>query len=193
GSGGDANRPGRAHVGELLQELAFSVEHLDAVVLAVAHIDAVLRVDRDGVRGVEVAWLRPALAPSRYPIAVFIHLRDARVVVAVADVAIAGGVPDDIGGTVERVAPRGRHGRVGRTRRFNGLRLAPDRHDHATFGVELDHHIRAFVDAPDVVVLIDADDVRKDEAVEILADLANELPLGIELEQLRPRRAGEHE
>ena len=59
---------------------------------------------------------------------------------------------------------------------------------HPARGIELDDHVRALVDGPDVVVPVDADAVRERPAVEPLADLADELALGTELQQLRGRR-----
>ena len=60
--------------------------------------------------------------------------------------------------------------------------------DDAAGRVELDDHVRALVDGPDVVVAIDAHRVRERPGVEALADLAHELAVRAELEQLRGRR-----
>src|SRR5262245_61786800 len=75
--------------------------------------------------------------------------------------------------------------------------------DDLTRRVEPDDHVRPLVDGPDVVVLVDTDRVGERPAVEALADLADELALRAELEQLCGRRsvgrpagavrAGEHE
>ena len=54
-------------------------------------------------------------------------------------------------------------------------------------GTELHDHVRAFVGRPDVVVAVDAHGVREREAVQVLADLADERSVGSELEQLRRR------
>ena len=78
-------------------------------------------------------------------------------------------------------APRGA-ATAGTVDRF---RLAAHRHHDAALGIELDDHVRSFVDDPDVVLWIDAHRVREDEAVEALADLADELARRIELEQPR--------
>ena len=59
---------------------------------------------------------------------------------------------------------------------------------HASGRIELDDHVRALVDGPDVVVLVDAHGVRERPAVEALADFADELALRSELEQLRGSR-----
>ena len=66
-----------------------------------------------------------------------------------------------------------------------GFLLAPEYHHHAALRVELDDHVRALVDGPDVVVLVDADVVRERPRVQVLADLADELAVRPELEQLR--------
>ncbi len=79
---------------------------------------------------------------------------------------------------------RGRRGQ--RVRRF---RPPAQRHHHAAFGVELDDHVRAFVHGPDVVLRIDAHRVREHEAVQALADFADEGALLIEFEQARPLAA----
>ena len=66
-------------------------------------------------------------------------------------------------------------------------------HHDAPLGVELDDHVRPFVDGPDVVVRVDADGVRELEAVQALADLAHERAVLIELEQPRVAAARVHE
>ncbi len=66
-----------------------------------------------------------------------------------------------------------------------GFLLAAEDHDDAALWVELDDHVRALVDGPDVVVLVHPHDVRERPRVEILPDLANELAVGSELEKLR--------
>src|SRR5712691_8171589 len=84
-------------------------------------------------------------------------------------------------------------------------RLLPAAEDpqNLTRLIELDDHVGAFVDRPDVVVLVDTHRVGERPAVEALADFPDELAPGAELEQLRCRgrvgrtvgavRAGEHE
>src|SRR5262249_46716035 len=62
--------------GEHALERAARIEHLDAPVRPVADVDVVLIVDRDRVRYMELAWLRPEFAPLPYPVAVFVELRD---------------------------------------------------------------------------------------------------------------------
>ena len=66
--------------------------------------------------------------------------------------------------------------------------LRPKTIRHAARLVELDDHVGSLVDRPDVVVLVDAHAVRERPAVESLSDLADELALRPELEQLRRRR-----
>src|SRR5205814_2379991 len=79
--------------GDLAQELALVVEHLDAAVTAVRHVDAPVRVHRNAMRSVELSGAVPGLAPRLEPVAVFIDLSDARVDVAVTDIRIASRVP----------------------------------------------------------------------------------------------------
>src|SRR5579872_3714665 len=59
--GRNADRPGGADVGESLQELAVTVEDLNAVVFAVADIDGAVGVGGNGVYGVELARLSAPL------------------------------------------------------------------------------------------------------------------------------------
>ena len=69
------------------------------------------------------------------------------------------------------------------------FRPAAEGHDDAARLVELDNHVGAFVDGPDVVVLVDAHAVGFGPRVQAPPDFAQELALGTELEQLRRRRA----
>src|SRR5215510_15995502 len=59
---------------------------------------------------------------------------------------------------------------------------------HTTSRVELDDHVRALVDGPDIIVAVDAHGVRKRPAIEPLADLAHELAVLVEFQKLRGRR-----
>ena len=70
-----------------------------------------------------------------------------------------------------------------------GLLLAAEHHRDPAFGVEPDHHVRALVDGPDVVVAVDPDGVGERPGVKIAADLAQVLSVRIEFQQLRGRRA----
>ena len=84
--------------------VAVAVEHLDAAVAGVGDIDETLRVDRDASRLTELARGRAGLAPRADELAVLVELRDARVgAQAIGDVDVAGGVPRDVGRTVEHV------------------------------------------------------------------------------------------
>src|ERR1035441_2418594 len=84
-------------------------------------------------------------------------------------------------------------GRIGMPPRFGSLvgRLCPasEDPDHAPRLVELDNHVGAFVDGPDVVVFVDAHGVGFGPGVEALANFAQELAFGTELEQLCRRGA----
>jgi hypothetical protein len=70
--------------GDLVQERALAVEHLDATVATVRHVNVPLRVHRNAMRSVELSGTLAGLAPRLEPIAVFIDLSYARVDIAVA-------------------------------------------------------------------------------------------------------------
>ena len=72
----------------------------------------------------------------------------------------------------------------GRGAFVGGLLLAPEDHDDAACGVELDDHVGAFVGDPDVVLWIDSDGVREGPCVEVVPDLAKVGAVGGELEEL---------
>ena len=70
-----------------------------------------------------------------------------------------------------------------------GFLLAPEHHQDAAFRVELDDHVRALVDGPDVVVFVDAHIVRKRQnAYSPLPISRDELAIGSEFEKLRGGR-----
>src|SRR5262249_60834651 len=62
--------------------------------------------------------------------------------------------------------------------------LAAKNECDASFGVELDDHVRTFVPDPDVVVLVDFYRVGKGPCVELMANLAYKFSVWGELEQL---------
>ena len=133
-------------------------------------------------------WLgaAPRVVPTDFDEpAVLVVLHDARVDVAVGDEDVALRVPGHVGRPAEQVLLRRRR----RQRAVEGAldRLGPpaEHHHDAALGVELDDHVRPLVHDPDVVVLVDADRVRELEAVEALADLADEVAVLVELEQAR--------
>src|SRR5438876_386994 len=197
----DANRPGRAgrhsarsrarlvadgrtggringHVdGDLAQELALAVEHLDAAVTAVRHVDAPLRVHCNAMRSVELSRAVAGLAPRLEPVAVFIDLSYTRVDIAVADIDISGRIPGHVGDLPKHPVHR-RQGRLGVAQGVGplvrGFLFAPQDHRHAAFRIELDHHVRAFVRDPNVVILVDLHGVCERPGIQMMADLANE-------------------
>ena len=60
---------------------------------------------------------------------------------------------------------------------------------HAPLRIEPDDHVRTFVNRPDVVAAVDSDGVRKGPAVQVLADLADELAVRPEFKELCGSRA----
>jgi hypothetical protein len=69
------------------------------------------------------------------------------------------------------------------------LGLAAEDHPHLAGRGEVDDHVRSLVGGPDVAVRRNADGVGEGPSVEVLADLSQEAPLRIELQQLGGRRA----
>ena len=55
---------GGAEVGPLLEELAFRIEYLNAIILAIADVDKPFGVGGNRVRSVELTWSRTLLTPS---------------------------------------------------------------------------------------------------------------------------------
>ena len=133
----------------------------------------------------------PRLAPGLEPLAVLIDLGDARIDVAVADKSVAGLVPGDVGHLSEKAIV----GRKRRVRMFEwrgvlvrGFLFAPEHHVDPAFRGELDHHIRALVGDPDIVLGVDLHRVRERPGIEVMADLPQIIAVGVKLEQLRRRR-----
>ncbi len=134
----------------------------------------------------------PRVADGLDEAAVLVVLHDARVEVAVGDEDVALLIEGDVGLPAEAVlliaaveAARARHSREHRHR----ILAPPDRHQHLAFGAELDEHVGALVDGPDVVLGVDANRVREREPVVVAADLADELAGRRVLEQARLVRA----
>ena len=85
----------------LIQEPAGLVEHLDAAVVRVGHVDAPIPIDVDAVGQVELAWPAAFHAPRRHVLAVPVEFDDARVHVAVGHEEAAVGQPRQIGRAAE--------------------------------------------------------------------------------------------
>src|SRR5207302_9993999 len=131
---------------DLAQTRPLAVEHLNAAVVAVSDIDIALRVGRDGVYQIELARPLAFLAPGFHPVAIPVELGDARIHVAVADIAVAGRVPGDISRLAEAaVVMRINLLAVPGRRLVRGFLLAAKHHHHTPFGAELDNHVRALV------------------------------------------------
>src|SRR5258708_16382826 len=148
GAGGDANGRGRAGGygaggggglvadggasigidgnidGDDAKEFSISIEDLDAAVAAVRDVNIVVRIDRDAVRGVELAGLVAGFAPGFEPVAVLVHFGDARIHLAIADVRVAGSGPGDRGDLAEHPIESGNRRLCGLEgpRGFSGVR-----------------------------------------------------------------------
>src|SRR5207244_2611364 len=82
-------------------------------------------------------------------------------------------------GRTRRSDPLPRLGLVGR------LFLPLEHHRDAAFRVESDNHVRSLVDGPQVVLSVEANGVRVRPGIKPSADLADELAIRSELEDLR--------
>src|SRR5438876_721232 len=95
----------RADAGDLRLERALAVEHLNAVVAGVRHIDIPSGIAANPENLVELALRRSGLPPGLHEVAVFGELRDAiGRAEPVGDVDVAGAIPRDVRGPVEAVA-----------------------------------------------------------------------------------------
>src|SRR5262245_24235309 len=111
---GDADRLGRADPGDLRLERALAVEHLDAVVAGVGHVEIAASVGHDPFDPVELALSRSGVAPGLDEVAVLRELRNPVVrAETVGDVNVARAIPRHVRGPVERVAvDAGSRGRI---------------------------------------------------------------------------------
>ena len=144
------------------------------------------------MRESELPLRNSLFAPGLHPIAILVEFRDARIDVSVRDVDVAVGIPSHISGLAKHSVYR-RERRIGVLPRFGSLvgrfRPASEDPDYPARWIELDNHVGALVDGPDVVVLVDAHGVGLGPGVEAFPDFAYELAFGTEFEQLRRRAA----
>ena len=63
--------------------------------------------------------------------------------------------------------------------------LAAEHHHDAALGIELDDHVRAFIDGPEIVLAVDTHGVREGPGVQVVADFAHELAILVEEQDLR--------
>src|SRR5262249_38511964 len=145
-------------------KITVMVEHLDAAIPAVCDVNVAFRIGGDTVRRVELTGLcAPRIAPRFYPVPILVELRNARVDVAVADKNVALWIPCHVCRLAELSVDGGSRGidacpRSAFIRRFL---LTSEYHRHAAFGIELDDHVGAFVDGPDIVFSVDSNRMRK--------------------------------
>jgi hypothetical protein len=77
-AGRDAESPGCRHGVDDADGIQILIEHLNAAIAAIRDVDVVFGIRRDAVDGAELLRTGPRCRPS--PSAVFVRLRDARVV-----------------------------------------------------------------------------------------------------------------
>src|SRR2546426_7232627 len=98
------NEVGRAlDVRPLAEILALGAEDLDAIILAVADIDAAVGAHRDAVGEIELAGPGSRDAPGALALPRRREAVDAAVAVPVADVEIALGADGQVGRPIERI------------------------------------------------------------------------------------------
>src|SRR5215831_408136 len=139
------------------------------------------------MRRVELAGLFAALAPRFQPIPVLIDLRHTRIDIAIAYVSVVGRIPSDVRYLTEAPVFSGQRRRwvlQWRGTLVRRLLLATKHHVDPTFGRELDHHIRALVGHPNVVMTVDLNGVCEGPRIQVTTDLPNESTVGTKLEEL---------
>src|SRR5581483_331109 len=95
--------PRGADVRPLPQKLSIDIENLNAVILAIAHVNAPLSIEHDRVRQIEFARRRSLLSPFEQILSIFIELDDPRIAVAVGNKDVAVGGESDIRRAIEIV------------------------------------------------------------------------------------------
>ena len=167
------------------QILAVGVEHLDALIVAIGHVQQPLRVDRDRMRDVELARTGPFLAPRLDEVAVLVELDDLGLA---APMALDH---EDLALRPERHVIR----LVEQPQMAVGVHLAggvahAEHEQDASLGAELVDDMGARVGGPDVILRVDPQPVRPVE--QAVAQRAKEFPIGIELHE-RIGAAMQHE
>src|SRR5262249_4326020 len=135
---------GAVHVVPLRLVPTVTVEHLDAMVLAISHVDPALGIAADVVRDVELARIGAWRAPGQPQPAVDAELVHATVAVAIGDV-------DEVAVGRER----GVRAAIERPTAHVGLRLArdPDGQQHLPLERAFAHGVIAVVGQPDRVTV----------------------------------------
>src|SRR5438552_11739243 len=162
------------HLGPLSEELTVGTEDLDPIVLAIAHEDAAIRVDRDAVRDHELAGTAAGLTPRPAELALRREVMHARVPVAIRDVEVTAGRDGETRRSVERrSAVRDRCDGLPVVAGVGGAAARAEGLEEATVAREAPHRLITVVGAPERLVRRDGDPVsaRREHA---LAPRANE-------------------
>ena len=131
-------------------EIAFGVENLNAPVTAVSRVDVSLPVDLHVVRISKLARAGSVGPPRLDPVAILVHLGDARIDVAVAEIYVVFRIPRHIGWPVIESIDSPLFGRRGslELEAFISLRPPPEIHEDVPGRIELHDRIRSFIDDP---------------------------------------------
>src|SRR5258706_9318088 len=147
---------------------AVAVEHLDAVVLAVRHIDKAVGVGCDVVDDVELAGIGARLAPGFDQSAVWRVFVDAGVAVPVRDVDLAFGRERSMGTAVEGLAAHERRRLV----------RDADGQQPLAVGRALAHRMVAIIGAIEIILGVDVQTMRAVE--QAFAPACDEIALAVE-------------
>src|SRR5579872_3163376 len=151
----DTNGPGRSDIVVNGLHSEIIAQDLNPPVSSIRHIDVAVRVGLNGMRSVELAGGSAFGAYLLDVPAVLVVFHNPRIGITIGHKNIAGGIPGNIRGSAKSVW--GRSGWRGVWRRrcsHTTAELQPSAHGHghAPFRIELDDHVGAFVDDPDVVL-----------------------------------------
>src|SRR5262245_2171933 len=77
----------------LSEKFALTVEHLNATIAAIRHVNIPLRIESDAVWSIELARLVTGFSPRLQPIAILVNLRNSGIDITIADVSVACSIP----------------------------------------------------------------------------------------------------
>ena len=145
-----------------LLEAAIRIENLNASIAAVGHVDVPLAIDLHVVWISKLAWAGPVRSPGLDPVSVLVHLGDARIDVAVANIDVVFCVPRHIGRPVIQPINRALFRRSGspELEALVSFRPAAQIHQDVAGRAEFHDRVRAFIDNPQVVVPVEPHGVR---------------------------------
>src|SRR5208283_4150167 len=100
----DADRRGSPRIQKLCLVSPLAVEDLNSPVSGVSDVHVALRIERDAVRRVELAWLYPSGTPGLDKLAVLVELGHPGVAVTIGHINVSSRVPCHVGGPLKNIA-----------------------------------------------------------------------------------------